>query len=154
MRFILVILILLVILFIAARVMVARQPIPTNLGINNGRLKPCPETPNCVSNQAAQSDTEHYLPAIPYTGGPTFMMSQIIKVISVMPRATIIGQDDNYLHAEFRSRMFGFVDDVEFFLDDSRKLIHFRSAARLGQGDLGVNKKRMIELSEKLQAGL
>jgi uncharacterized protein (DUF1499 family) len=130
--------------------MVARQPAKSTLGPNNGQLHPCPETPNCVSSQASQTDAEHYLPAIPYSGDETFTMSQLIKVISAMPRAVIIKKETNYLHAEFRSRMFGFVDDVEFLLDDASKLIHFRSAARLGKGDLGVNKKRMLELTEKL----
>jgi uncharacterized protein (DUF1499 family) len=152
MKFLLVILVFIVILFIAARLMVARQPAPTNLGLSNGRLQPCPETPNCVSSQAAHTDTEHYLPPIPYTGDETFTMSQIIKVISAMPRTTLVKQDNSYLHAEFRSRMFGFVDDVEFLLDDSNKLIHFRSASRLGKSDLEVNKKRMLELTEKLKS--
>ncbi len=145
------IIIALVILFLLARVLVARQPAPSNLGLNNGQLQPCPDTPNCVSSQASENDTEHFMPAIPYTGDPNFMVSQILKVIAVMPRAKVVNQDSNYLHTEFRSQMFGFVDDVELFIDDTNKLIHFRSAARLGKGDMGVNQKRMTELSEKLR---
>lgn len=79
------------------------------------------------------------------------MMTQILKVVSAMPRATVIKQEGNYLHVEFRSRVFRFVDDLEFVLDDTNKLIHFRSAARLGQSDMGVNRKRMTEISEKLK---
>lgn len=37
----------------------------------------------------------------------------------------------------------GFVDDVEFYLDEDTKVIHVRSASRLGQSDLGVNRKRI-----------
>ncbi|MGH7970152.1 MAG: DUF1499 domain-containing protein, partial [Limisphaerales bacterium] len=48
----------------------------------------------------------------------------------------------HYLHAEFRSPLMGFVDDVEFVLAPEQKLIHVRSAARLGYSDFGVNRKR------------
>jgi uncharacterized protein (DUF1499 family) len=154
MRILLGIIIVLAILFVVARILVARQPAPTNLGVTNGQLQPCPATPNCVSSQAPQTDTEHSMSAIPYTGDATFMMTQLLKVVSAMPRATIIKQEDNYLHIEFRSQMFRFVDDVEFYLDDTNKLIHFRSAARLGQGDMGVNRKRMTKLAEKLKTAL
>ncbi|HEY9596037.1 MAG TPA: DUF1499 domain-containing protein, partial [Cyanophyceae cyanobacterium] len=37
----------------------------------------------------------------------------------------------------------GFVDDVEFFLDDNANVIQVRSASRLGESDLGVNRKRI-----------
>lgn len=151
MRILLGIIIVLAVLFVVARVAVARQPTPTSLGANNGQLQPCPDTPNCVSTQAAQSDTEHFIAPVPYTGETDFMMTQILKVVSAMPRATVIKQEGNYLHVEFRSQVFRFVDDVEFYLDDTTKLIHFRSAARLGQSDMGVNRKRMTEITEKLK---
>ncbi len=150
MRILLTIILVLVTLYVVARIAVARQPAPTNLGVSGGKLQPCPSTPNCVSSQAPQTDAEHFMPAISYASDANFMMTQLLKVVSAMPRATIIKQEGNYLHAEFRSRMFGFVDDVEFYLDDTNKLVHFRSAARLGQGDMGVNHKRLIELSEKI----
>jgi uncharacterized protein (DUF1499 family) len=44
--------------------------------------------------------------------------------------------------------LFRFVDDVEFLADDAAKVIHVRSASRLGRSDLGVNRKR-IELIRK-----
>lgn len=94
------------------------------------------------------------MPAISYTSDASFAMTQILRAVSSMPRATIIKQDDTYLHAEFRSRRMGFVDDVEFYLDDTNKLIHFRSASQLGKGDMGVNQQRMTELSEKIKAAL
>jgi uncharacterized protein (DUF1499 family) len=94
------------------------------------------------------------MPAIPYTSDASFAMTQILRAVSSMPRATVVKQEDTYLHAEFRSRIMGFVDDAEFYLDDANKLIHFRSAARLGRGDMGVNRQRMTELSEKIKVAL
>jgi uncharacterized protein (DUF1499 family) len=37
----------------------------------------------------------------------------------------------------------GFVDDVEFLVDDAAKVIHVRSASRLGESDMGVNRSRI-----------
>jgi uncharacterized protein (DUF1499 family) len=153
MRFIVGLLIAVAVLFIAARVFVAfGVPVPQTLGISNDQLQPCPDTPNCVSTQAPAADTEHFMPAIPFTGNASDAVSKIVSAINAMPRSKLISQDANYLHAEFRSFVFRFVDDTEFYIDDANKLIHFRSTARLGKGDMGVNRKRMIEFSEKIKA--
>lgn len=81
-------------------------------------------------------------------------MGAVRDKIDQLPRSTIVTGDTNYLHAEVRSAVFRFVDDVELYLDDEAKLLHFRSAARLGKSDLGVNRKRMQELSEALKPAL
>ena len=155
MRVFLGIIIALVILFIAARLYVAfGVPAPRNLGVNNGQLSPCPDTPNCVSTQAPSTDAEHFMPSIPYAQDASFVMTQVLRAVSSMPRTTIVKQDDIYLHVEFRSPTMGFPDDVEFYIDDANKLLHFRSAARMGRGDMGVNRQRMTELSEKIKASL
>jgi uncharacterized protein (DUF1499 family) len=124
------------------------------IGLTNGQLQPCPDTPNCVSTQAQASDSEHYMQALTYSGDAATAKTKIISAMTAMPRAKIISQDDNYIHAEFRSRLFRFVDDVEFLLNDTAKTIDFRSASRLGRSDMGVNRKRMTELSQVLEASL
>lgn len=114
---------------------------PANLGVTNGRLAPCRRTPNCVSSQADPADREHYIAAIPFRGDA---MSAVRKALAEMPRATIVSERQNYLYAEFRSRLLGYVDDVEFFYDGSA--IQVRSASRLGRRDLGVNRNRVERL--------
>jgi uncharacterized protein (DUF1499 family) len=37
----------------------------------------------------------------------------------------------------------GYIDDVEFALDAGASVIHVRSASRLGESDLGLNRKRI-----------
>jgi uncharacterized protein (DUF1499 family) len=155
MRVFLNIIIGLVVLFIAARLYIAfGVPAPRNLGVNNGQLSPCPDTPNCVSTRALSTNAEHFMPAIPYTSDASFALTQILRAVSSMPRVKVLQQNDTYLHAEFRSPTMGFPDDVEFYIDESNKLIHFRSAARLGRSDMGVNRNRMTELSEKIKTAL
>jgi uncharacterized protein (DUF1499 family) len=117
---------------------------PATLGIKEGRLSPCPESPNCVSTQAA--DDKHRIDPIRYTGTKEQAKQRLVQVISSMKRAKIITHEGDYLSAEFTSLIFRFVDDVEFSFDEVNKLIHFRSASRLGYSDLGANRKRMEDI--------
>jgi uncharacterized protein (DUF1499 family) len=119
---------------------------PSNLGVVDGRLAPCPASPNCVCTQATEA--EHRMEPISFTGSPNEALQRIKAVVAQMPRTKIVTVEDNYLHAEFRSAIFRFVDDVEFLFDPESQLIHFRSASRVGHSDLGVNRRRM----EKIRA--
>jgi uncharacterized protein (DUF1499 family) len=111
---------------------------PENLGVSNGRFAPCRRTPNCVSSQADPSDAEHYIAPLKGT------MEAVRKAVESLPRATIVSEKQNYLYAEFRSKLLGFVDDVEFFHDGS--VIQVRSASRLGRRDFAVNRRRIERL--------
>ncbi|MCX7998833.1 MAG: DUF1499 domain-containing protein [Leptospiraceae bacterium] len=124
---------------------------PTDLGVRDGQLKPCPNTPNCVSSFASKDDKTHYIEPITYTSSLQEEMSRLKRVILSKPRTEIIEEKPNYLRAEFTSRIFRFVDDVEFLFDDSIKFIHVRSASRIGRSDLGVNRKRIEEIRSDLQ---
>ena len=70
-------------------------------------------------------------------------MERLIGVIQGMKRCRIITMGDHYIHAEFTSAFFRFVDDVEFYFDSEAKIIHMRSASRIGYSDFGVNRQRM-----------
>ena len=117
---------------------------PDNLGVKEGKLAPCPGTPNCVSSQSQD-------PKAKIAPLPKVSIAELKKVIESMERTTIIEETDNYLYAEFKSQLMGYVDDVEFYLDPNENVIHVRSASRLGKSDLGVNRKRVETIREKLQ---
>ncbi|MCY7367034.1 MAG: DUF1499 domain-containing protein [Chamaesiphon sp.] len=123
---------------------------PTNIGVNNGKLAICPNTPNCVNSQAIVSDTEHSIKSIQIGQGIPQSMADLKLAIKSMPRSTIIKETNNYLYVEFTSKLMGFVDDVEFYFDDDGKSIQVRSASRLGESDLGVNRQRIEEIRSKL----
>ena len=123
-----------------------------DLGVRSGRLAPCPESPNCVSTQAPKGDHEHYIEPVPFENTPGNTMNRIVQEVTRMPRTRIVKKTDTYLHAEFRTRIFRFVDDVEFYLDTETNLIHFRSAARKGYGDFGANRERMETLASYLRS--
>ena len=73
-------------------------------------------------------------------------MKRLEAVLASQPRTTIVTRTENYLHAEARSRLFRFVDDVEFYVDSRDGVIQFRSASRVGHSDFGVNRARMQEI--------
>ena len=62
---------------------------------------------------------------------------------------SIEDESKDYFASTFSSGIFGFVDDFEIRIDPVKKIIHIRSASRVGHGDMGVNKKR-IELLKQL----
>jgi len=117
---------------------------PPNLGITDGKLSPCPDSPNCISSQS--SDNKHFIEPLRYEGTEQKAMKQLIDVIQGMKRCRIITMDDHYVHAEFTSAIFRFVDDVEFHFDSEARVIHIRSASRIGYSDLGVNRRRMEKI--------
>jgi uncharacterized protein (DUF1499 family) len=92
---------------------------------------------------------QHKIAPLSYTKSPAEAMAALKAVIQGMERTEIIGEKENYLYAEFTSALMGYVDDVEFLVDSTAKVIHVRSASRLGQSDLGVNRKRIEEIRAK-----
>ena len=137
-------------IFFVLRWLVERaSPMPDNLGVANGRLAPCPNSPNCVSTQA--TDEEHGIAPIEYTVGTTVAQATILAILQADPQFSIISTTPTYIHAEARTAVWQFIDDVEFFFDEADSLIHFRSASRLGYGDGGINRRRMEEISTEFQ---
>jgi uncharacterized protein (DUF1499 family) len=117
---------------------------PSNIGLHDGKLSPCPKSPNCVSTQS--SDPQHRIQALSFRGSKAQTMEAILAVVQKMMRTKVITRSEDYLHVEYRTKM-GFVDDVEFFLDEASRTVQFRSASRIGYSDLGVNRKRMEEFT-------
>jgi uncharacterized protein (DUF1499 family) len=124
---------------------------PANLGVHDGKLAPCPASPNCVSSQSI--DREHSIEPLRYTGSAAEAMDRMKRTIKSMKRVQIITDTGTYVHAEFTSALFRFVDDVEFFLDERAAVIHVRSASRLGSSDLGVNRRRIETIRTLWTAG-
>ena len=123
---------------------------PDNLGVQQGRLTPCPDSPNCVSTQS--EDTQHKIEPIPYQGSPEQAISRLKSVIEALPRTQIVSETNRYLHVEFTTALVRYVDDVEFLVDEASQTIQFRSASRVGYSDLGANRKRMEQVRRAFEA--
>ena len=119
---------------------------------SNQRLAPCPESSNCVSSQA--TDATHRIDPIRYETDFSTARARLLAVILAQPRVTLVRAEPRYLHIEFRSTVFQFVDDVEFLFPETEPIIHVRSASRSGRYDFGVNRRRVERLRQKFSQSL
>ena len=110
-------------------------------GIINGELAATTSRPNNVCSEARTPGHKFVEPL------PTGDKAKITAAI-IAEGGEITVNDSDYLAAEFTSKVFKFVDDVEIRLDGDKA--HIRSASRTGYSDRGVNRKRVEALRERL----
>lgn len=147
MKILLTLFLLLIVLFLVVGVMLSlasRQGAPA--GLLDGRLQPCPGTPNCVCSEYPQ--TAAYVEPVRFEGDARAAWDRAQTVVNKMG-GEVSQVTDGYLAATFESTLFRFVDDVEMRLDESGGVIHIRSASRVGRSDLGVNRKRVETLRRR-----
>lgn len=117
----------------------------SNPGLTDGRLASCPSSPNCVSSM---EEGDQYITPLAFSGDDPAALLKMKKVLPELPGMEIQQESGDYLWVTFSSKVFGFVDDLEIYIPAGEKQIHFRSAARTGYYDFGVNRKRI----EKIRA--
>ncbi|MDP1857424.1 MAG: DUF1499 domain-containing protein [Gemmatimonadaceae bacterium] len=125
---------------------------PRTLAEPGSPLQPCPSSPNCVSTEAL--DTLHAMPAVSFSGTPERAQSIAHAALLSEPRTRITLDLPGYLRAEATSRIFCFVDDVEIVVDATASPFRFRSASRVREGDMGVNRARMQRVSDRLRSAV
>ena len=108
------------------------------------RLADCPDKPNCQGSESSRKQQQ--VAPFQHTGDTSAVMLNLAEMLDEQPGVAIISRTDNYLHATFTTRIMGYIDDVEFLLDELPGHIQVRSASRLGRSDLGANKKRIDKL--------
>jgi uncharacterized protein (DUF1499 family) len=123
---------------------------PPYLGVRDGQLASCPSSPNCVSTQS--QDEMHRIAPIALSTSIKQTQTKLLQIIQSMERTRIIVAEPTYIHAEFRTPVIEYVDDVEFYIDGQSGLIHFRSASRLPYWDWGVNRNRMETIRRAFEA--
>jgi uncharacterized protein (DUF1499 family) len=113
-----------------------------------GTLSKCPNKPNCVCSEQTD-DINHYIDPIIIPPNITFDTLPILKSVILGMGGAIYAESENYIASTFSSLIFGFVDDFELRINLIQKVIHIRSASRVGYSDAGVNKKRTEILKKK-----
>jgi len=121
------------------------QKQPDNLGLQNGQLKPCPDSPNCVCSEN-QSNAQHFIE--PIAGNEETWAR--LKQVMIAQGGDIQTESSDYMHITFSTAVFHYVDDVEVHFDQEAGLIHLRSASRIGRSDFGVNRKRIETIKKAL----
>jgi uncharacterized protein (DUF1499 family) len=122
---------------------------PSHLGLQGGKLAPVPDSPNCVSSMTEK--TSAAIEPIDVAGVEAPLEKLKAAIESAIPRSRLISEEQNYLHYEFTSLLFRFVDDGEFLLDEESGVIHVRSSSRVGYSDMGANRKRMEKIREAMK---
>ncbi len=112
-------------------------------GLVDGRLAACPASPNCVSSEAGTPDSHAVAPL------PSESWDRLAATIEAQGGKNIARRDD-YMAAAFKTKLMGYVDDVEF--RKAEGAVHVRSASRVGHSDLGANRKRVEALRAALSA--
>ena len=120
---------------------------PSKAQLVDGKLRACPSSPNCVSSES-EDESSRIAPLV-FQGAPEIAWDRLKEAIGDMG-GEIQKEQDTYLWSTFKSRVFRFVDDVEFRMVATNGIIHVRSASRKGYSDFGVNRKRV----EKLRASV
>jgi len=129
---------------------------PPDLGVREGRLKPPSRTENSVSSQAGlypDHPMKTYAEIAPFrfAGDGNAAIDRIKLIVETTGGARIVRAEPRYLYAQFQTRWLKFVDDVEFFADEGARVIHVRSASRIGRGDLGVNRARIEAIRARFE---
>ena len=109
---------------------------PSSSFASHIELKPCIEISHCVKEVLDVENAD-----LPF--------EKVKTIIKNSPRTEIIEIDDDYLHAEVTSRIMKYIDDLEISYSPDKNNIVIRSESRVGEGDFGVNKKRVENLINK-----
>lgn len=117
-----------------------------------GWLRPCPASPNCLFSLA--DDEKHAVAPLRCQLPAPAALALLAETVSALPGGRVVLIEGNYLRAEFVSRVFHFVDDVEFVVDESRGRIDLRSASRVGYSDFGANRRRVEKIREAFKSRL
>lgn len=106
----------------------------------------CGNRPNCVSTQELRPK----FAVAPFTLAPNVTSAQIERVALELPGAKVVKVTDNYVHIEYRSKIMGFIDDLELEIQGDHLIV--RSASRVGYSDFGVNRRRVALLRQLLMS--
>ena len=131
--FVLIMLLALILLSLVSR----KEP---KTGLVEERLRACPDTPNCVCSEDASKAS--FVEPLTFSGSPEKAWESTRQLVCENG-GKIKNEQKGYLWATFTTKVFRFVDDVELRMDETNKVIHIRSASRVGYADMGMNSKRV-----------
>ncbi|MDJ0602009.1 MAG: DUF1499 domain-containing protein [Crocosphaera sp.] len=115
-----------------------------NARLTEGHLLPCPPEISCVVSLDKQNKS--YIAPIPYHTDVNYTREILLKVLSVVPRTTVIETTDNYIKAEAKGKFLGGSDELEFYFPTDKSVIELRSASQNSNFDLGVNRRRLEQI--------
>lgn len=118
-------------------------------GLVDGKLIACGSRPNCVSSETG-TDPKHLTEGFEFAGQDPEQLLALLEQQLIAMGGEVVASSYDYRGFEFRSRFYGFVDDVELRLDRENQMIQIRSGSRVGYSDLGANHRRVETLRQAL----
>jgi uncharacterized protein (DUF1499 family) len=123
------------------------SPNPKSIGLQDGRLRACPTSPNCVCSEANRGPDA--IAPLSYSGDHDASFQSLLELLENEFGAEIVTREERYFHAVFSTPLMGFRDDVEFRLDEENSVVQMRSASRVGHSDLGANRRRVESIRQR-----
>lgn len=122
-------------------------------GLVDGRLRPCPDTPNCVCSQVSSQSggADQAVRPLRFEGDPQEAFARLVGLVDAFPRTGLVQHVEGYAHFEVTTALMRFRDDLEFQLDATAGVIHVRSCSRVGRSDLGANRSRVEAIRDAFE---
>jgi len=140
----LVLVIVIVIVLFGADMKAKNSKLPKNLGVSHGRLSELPNSPNGVSTQTSQTDK--LVDVLKYKEDGKITRVKIKEICIDFGNAKLEAENEFYMRFVFTTGKMKYNDDVEFFFDDEKEVVHYRSNSRVGYSDMGLNKERYLKI--------
>tara|TARA_B100000963_G_C22479476_1_gene604008 strand:+ start:380 stop:769 length:390 start_codon:yes stop_codon:yes gene_type:complete len=109
---------------------------PSSSIASHVELNPCVQVSHCVREELNVENLD-----MPF--------EKIMSIVQNIPRTEVVEINGDYLHAEVTSRIMKYVDDLEVSFSPEKSNLVIRSESRVGDGDFGVNRKRVDEVIDK-----
>ncbi len=93
-------------------------------------------------------ETKSRIEGLAFTGTPGAALECLKRAIEDIGGA-IEFESGGYIWAVFKTTVFRFIDDMEFRIDPRNRVVHLRSASRIGYYDFGVNRRRTAALRQR-----
>jgi len=111
--------------------------VPSSVMASHIEIKPCIQISHCVREELNVERIDS-------------SFEKVKSIVENIPRTKIVESDGDYIHAEVTSRIMKYVDDLEISFSPENNNLIIRSESRVGDGDFGVNRKRVDLIINKL----
>jgi uncharacterized protein (DUF1499 family) len=146
-----VLLVIVVVVVIAGlQMLMSNNVVPKNMGVKNGLFSPLSKSPNGVSSQSTEEN--YYVEPLPMKDDFTSTKKALLKAVETYGNSKVITEENNYIHVVFTTSKMKFKDDLELYINELEKVVHYRSASRVGYSDMGLNRQRYNAIAELYEA--
>lgn len=113
-----------------------------NQAVDSHPFKPCPKSANCSYH------------SVHFPKEPGQLFDDVVSVMNqISPHKIDLNSQSLQINAVYRIPVFGFKDDVKIVVkpdEPGGSIFHIKSSSRIGESDLGVNRRRIKRILSKI----